>query len=106
MLTYGAKVWGLNADNHIIEQNHLFAIKRLLNVSIKIPNALVYGQSGRYPQYVKTCTKCIKYLLQILSMPGSRLLVVITRTTGYHMSALHCTVMDLAMFEKTEGWVM
>jgi hypothetical protein len=73
ILTYGAEVWGLNADSHIIEKIHLFAMKRLLNVSIKTPNALVYGEFGRYPLYVNTYTKCIKYWLHILSMPESRL---------------------------------
>ena len=54
ILTYGAEVWGLNADSHIIEKNQLFAMKRLLNVSIKTPNALVYGESDRYPPYQNT----------------------------------------------------
>ena len=63
MLTYGAEVWGLNGDNHIIKTIHLFAMKRLLNVSIKTPNALVHGESGRHPLYENTYTKCIKYWL-------------------------------------------
>ena len=35
MLTYGSEVWGLIADNRTIQRIHLFAIKRLLNVSPK-----------------------------------------------------------------------
>ena len=41
MLTYGSDVWGLIADNRIIERIHLFAIKRLLNVGPRTPNSLV-----------------------------------------------------------------
>ena len=52
MLTYGAEVWGLMVDHKIIERIHTFAIKRLLNVSIKTPNALVYAETGRYPGHV------------------------------------------------------
>ena len=49
MLTYGSEVWGIMADNSIIERVHLFAIKRFLDVSTRTPSALVYGESGRYP---------------------------------------------------------
>ena len=33
MLTYGSEVWGIMADNSIIERVHLFAIKQFWNVS-------------------------------------------------------------------------
>ena len=49
MLTYGSEVWGMTADNRTIERIHLFAIKRLLNVSPITPNSLVYGETVRYP---------------------------------------------------------
>ena len=48
MLTYGAEAWGLIADITVIERVHLFAIKRLLNISAKTPSALVYGEAGTY----------------------------------------------------------
>ena len=73
MLTYGSEVWGLIADNRIIERIHLFAIKRLLNVSPRAPNALVYGETGRYPLYISTYTRCIKYWLNILRMQEDRI---------------------------------
>ena len=44
MLTYGSEVWGI-----------------------------VYGESGRYPLYVNTYTGCIKYWLNLVRMPDSRL---------------------------------
>ena len=65
MLNYGAEVWGLNCDIKIIERVHLFALKRFLNVSIRTPNDLVYGETGRYPLYVNIYVKCIKYWLKI-----------------------------------------
>ena len=73
MLTYGSEVWGIMADNSIIERVHLFAIKRFLNVSTRTPSALIYGESGRYPLYVHTYTRCIKYWLNLVRMPDSRL---------------------------------
>jgi hypothetical protein len=73
ILTYGAEVWGLSADLSIIERSHLFAIKRLLNVSAKTPNILIYSESGRYPLYVNIYLNCIKYWLKLLQLPENRL---------------------------------
>ena len=73
MLSYGSEVWGIIADNSIIEIVHLFAIKQFLNVSTRTPSALVYGEIGRYPLYVNTYTRCIKYWLNLVRMPDNRL---------------------------------
>ena len=80
MLTYGSEVWGIMADYSIIEKVHLSndvlsneAIKRFLNVSTRTPSALVYGETGRYPLYVNTYTRCIKYWLNLVRMPDNRL---------------------------------
>ena len=73
MLNYDSEVWGLIADKRIIERIHLFAVKRLLNVSPRPPNALVYGETGRYPLYISTYTRCIKYWLNILRMQEDRI---------------------------------
>ena len=86
VLTYGSEVWGLTADHTVIEKVHLFAIKRLLNVSIKTPNALVYCESGRYPLFIQTFTKCIRYWLKLIRMNETRIPKKAYRT----LYALHC----------------
>ena len=68
VLTYGSEVLGLIANNRIIGRIHLFAIKRSLNVSPRTPNSPVYGETGRYPLYISTYMRCIKYWLNILRM--------------------------------------
>lgn len=73
ILTYGCEVWGLSADHTAIERVHLFAIKRLLNVSIKTPTTLIYCETGRYPLYIQTYTRCIKYWLKLTRMEESRI---------------------------------
>ena len=73
ILTYGSEVWGLTADHKPIETIHLLAIKRLLNVSIKTPNTLVYCETGRYPLYIITFTKAIKYWLKLTRMNNERI---------------------------------
>ena len=73
MLTYGAKVWVIMTDHDIIDRVHLFAIKRLLNVSTRTPSPLVYGEMGRYPLCVNACTRCITYWLNLVRMPDNHL---------------------------------
>ena len=65
MLNYGVKVWGLDADDTLIEKIHLFAIKRFFNTSIRTPNVLVYSETGRHPPFISTHVKCIKFWLCI-----------------------------------------
>ena len=73
MLTYGAEVWGLDADLMVVERVHLFALKRFLNTSIKTPNTLVYGETGRFPLSITIQVQCIRYWLQLVRMSENRL---------------------------------
>ena len=73
MLSYGAGVWGVDADTTPIERIHLFALKRFLNTSLRTPNVMIYGETGRYPLFVNIYVKCIKFWLRILKMSPHRL---------------------------------
>lgn len=72
MLLYASEVWGL-LKLDIIETAHLFACKRFLSVSDKTPNAMVYGETGRYPLYIDASIASIRYWLKLVSMPASRI---------------------------------
>jgi hypothetical protein len=72
MILYGAEIWGLNHYKPL-ENVHTFALKKLLNVSPRTPNDMVYGETGRYPLYIFTYTACIKYWLRLTRMNSSRL---------------------------------
>ena len=72
ILTYGAEIWGLSGNQEIIERVHLFALKRFLGVHPKTPRHLVYGDTGRYPLYVITYTKCIKFWLNLTRQNNGR----------------------------------
>jgi len=73
VLTYAAEVWGLSENANQIEKVHTFAIKRFLGIPLHASNQLVYGETGRYPLYVRVYVKCIKYWMKLLSLPGSRI---------------------------------
>ena len=72
VLQYGAEIWALDKCVHI-EKIHLFALKRFLNVDIRTPNDLVYGELGRYPIYINSYIKCISYWLKLTRMDEDRL---------------------------------
>jgi hypothetical protein len=67
MLLYAAEIWGL-ARYQSIESVHLFACKRLLNVSIKTPNTMVYGELGRYPLYIDSTLSALRYWFKLKEM--------------------------------------
>jgi len=72
MLLYAAEIWGLTRYQ-VIESVHLFACKRLLNVSIKTPNTMVYGELGRYPLYIDSVLCSLRYWFKLKEMDLVRL---------------------------------
>ena len=72
ILLYSSEVWGLHRlDN--IEKVHLLACKRYLGVPLKTPNKLVYGELGRYPLFINTTVRAVKYWLHLSQMEADRL---------------------------------
>ena len=72
ILQYGAEIWALDKCVQS-EKVHLFALKRFLNVDNRTPNDFVYAELGRYPIYINSYIKCIKYWLHLTQMNHDRL---------------------------------
>ena len=72
MMLYAAEIWGMTKYS-TIEKIHSFACKKLLGVSLRTPNALVYGELGRFPIYIDSTIKAIKYWFKILQLPRDRI---------------------------------
>ena len=49
------------------------ACKRFLNVSVQTPNKMIYGDLGRYPMFITSAVRCVKYWLRITNLPDERL---------------------------------
>ena len=79
IVLYGSEVWGLQRID-VIEKVHTFACKRFLNVPLKTPNKMVYGDLGRYPLFVNSCIRAVKYWFKLLQMKENRL-----PKQAYHM---------------------
>ena len=64
----------------VIEKVHTFACKRFLNVPLKTPDKMVYGDLERYPLFVNSCIRAVKHWFKLLQMKENRL-----PKKAYHM---------------------
>ena len=72
ILIYGSEVWGtMKLDS--IETIHMMACKRYLGLPKNTPNRMIYGELGRYPLYITTYIRCVKFWLRILKLQDTRL---------------------------------
>ena len=71
-LLYASEVWGTSRLANI-EIAHLFACKRLLSVSDKTPNHMVYAETGRYPLYIDSTISSLRYWFKLSKMPNDEI---------------------------------
>ena len=72
ILLYSSEIWGLQRLDKV-EKVHVLACKRYLGVPLKTPNKLVYSEIGRYPLYINTYMKAVKYWFRLLELDENRL---------------------------------
>ncbi|XP_071119476.1 uncharacterized protein [Haliotis cracherodii] len=72
ILLYGAEIWGVDRFEQI-EQVHMMACKKFLNVGLQTPNAIVYGECGRYPLHVNAMCRSVKYWLKLIEIDEERI---------------------------------
>ena len=60
MLLYAAEIWGAT-QYEIIEKTHMFACKKLLGVSARTPNTFIYAELNRYPLFIDSQIRTLKY---------------------------------------------
>ena len=72
VLLYLSEIWGLHILDSI-ERAHLMVCKRYLGVPSRTPNKMVYGELRRYPLFIASYVRCIKYWFRLLYMENSRL---------------------------------
>ena len=78
ILLYASEVWGTRQIDgtekpHAIERIHMYACKRLLGVSMKTPNALIYTELNRFPLTIDSTMRSIRYWAKILLLPPERI---------------------------------
>lgn len=72
ILLYSSEIWGYQRLD-TVERVHMLACKRFLGVPLKTHNKMVYSELGRYPLYINSSVKSIKYWFKILHMEPHRL---------------------------------
>ena len=82
ILMYAAEVWGLHDTKQIEKKIHTFAIKRFIlyvlatdKHFIATNKTLAYMEmeTGRYPLFITTYVKCIKFWLKLTRLPMTRI---------------------------------
>ena len=73
ILLYASEVWGMK-DIIEVERVHLFALKRFLNVSKHCSNAVIYGETKRYPLSISCKLRVLKFWLRIQKLPQTRII--------------------------------
>ena len=73
VVLYGTEIWGLDSSSSVIDNVHLFGLKRYLGVDRRTPNDLVYGEVGRFPIQINASVRCIRYWLKLTRMDEHRL---------------------------------
>ena len=71
ILLYGSELWGVKQFD-CIERIHYYLCKRYMNVGIKASNLGVIGDCGRYPMFIETRKRAIKYCLKNLKLPDEK----------------------------------
>ena len=72
MLLYAGEIWG-GISYETIEKVQAFACKKLLNVSLRTPNTMVYGEIGRYPIFIDSIVRVTKYWHKLITMAPDRI---------------------------------
>ena len=72
IVIYGSELWCFQ-QFAVIEKAHMSVCKRFLNVSMQTPNKMIYGDLGRYPMFITSAVRCVKYWLRIVNLPDERL---------------------------------
>ena len=71
IFTYGSEIWG-HEQYETLERIQYMACRSFLGVSSNSPNVSVLGECGRYPIYLYTAKRCVKYWAKLLNMPNNR----------------------------------
>ena len=71
ILLYASEVWRMK-DIIEVERVHLFALKRFLNVSKHCSNAVIYGETKRYPLSISCKLRVLKFWLKIQKLPQKK----------------------------------
>jgi hypothetical protein len=72
ILLYGSEIWGTK-NYDVIESIHTYACKRFLCIKQSSSNHVARGECGRYPLYIYSYKRVVKYWYKIMCMPDSRL---------------------------------
>ena len=70
---YGTELWGIT-NHSCTEQVQMYACKRVLGANQNACNDAILADLGRFPMFIYSARRSIKFWLRILSLPNDRYL--------------------------------
>lgn len=77
ILEYSSEIWYNNKDNVILERVQLKYIKMMLGVANNTSNLATYGETGRFPLFLRQKIKVLKYWHRVVSKPKDSLVYIV-----------------------------
>ena len=68
---YGSEVLFIGNEILDFETAHLSFLKNMLGVKQQTTSVTIYGDTGRYPLFLKQQILALKYWIRLISLPGS-----------------------------------
>ena len=114
----GAEIWSPESSSSVIDNVHLFGLKRYLDVDRRTANDLVYGEVGRSPIQNKANVHCTRYCLKLTCNEEHRLplrayqMLLNFDQRGKLIKVLcrmfvkHCVLTDFLMFDIIMVWAL
>ena len=72
ILQYGAEIWAFGKAAYEVEKVHTYGMKKFLGVDRRTPNDFLYGELDRYPVYLNSYVRCIRFWLKLTRMEEHR----------------------------------
>ena len=72
ILHYSSEIWGFRRLDSI-EMSIFSHVNDSWDYQIRTPKKMIYGELGRYPPFVNSSVRCLKYWFRLLEMDHSRL---------------------------------
>lgn len=72
ILLYASEIWGARQFN-VIEGVHMFVCRKILGVTRQTPKTFIYTELNRYPLYIDSKIRNIKYWFKLLQLGQERI---------------------------------
>ena len=98
---YGSEILFIGKEISDFEMVHISFLKNMLGVKQQTTSVTIYGDTGRYPLFLKQQILALKYWIRLISLP--KILILLVKLIGALTSGHYYSEQTTAMFGKITG---